>query len=741
MKATVHQELPPELVALIHHVELSESGWYDQLLDQLIISSLYLNPDACNHEGVRASLKSSFGFAVNEDTFRKSIRRLKKSNKLIEVNNQQFHLTDESMQETESKVADNSLLDERVASRFKALVVEHSSTLDPEDCWGSFCSDCLEPLIKKLGARTYELITVPTYSGPDVHSIVGCTDNYPPEMRTTIHAIMTDFLDPENQDVRNFILNRLHCHLLTLAVSLPEQSLSKLVSASKSNLQLKLFLDTNFLFSLLKLRDHPANSVATEMVQLLDEIRNYVHSKLYVFPPTIDEAHRTLRGFQRDLSDVEFTPRLGQIATRIPSGKGSGFRAQFLRKAATARHKLSAKTYLDPYLSDFVSVLRGFGLEIFNERVDPLFESNDVLDDINAEQEFQHDHYPMERQKRLEAIRHDVVLWHFAFKKRSVRVQSPLDAIYWVVTLDNNLVRFDREKLESQEVSRVPICVHPAILMQMLRLWVPRTQLFDTAMLHSVRSLLPQASETDVEGVILKILQSLSRFEGVDQLPEETISSVLLNRALRSGMVDATAPDQQNHLVRDALLDDLRSARHRVDEIQQRHDKELQKARNVADKLRHSQQLDRKNFDRLQSQLQDERMWRTKLESEVDDVKQERDVVRMERDNVRAEHAKLIQTTHRVVFSVLSLVALPVLYFLARLGGAFIAPDSQLFTETSGVVGGCVWAVLAEQIGRRIESTNSWSVFQYFVRKKKAIFGALGTLVIALLAKWIWEAW
>ena len=51
-----HHRLPSELVALIHHVELSEAGWRDRLLDQLVTAVMFLRATPCESEELRTSL-------------------------------------------------------------------------------------------------------------------------------------------------------------------------------------------------------------------------------------------------------------------------------------------------------------------------------------------------------------------------------------------------------------------------------------------------------------------------------------------------------------------------------------------------------------------------------------------------------------------------------------------------------------------------------------------------------------
>ena len=613
------RRLPSEIVALIHHVELSKAGWRDQLLDQLIVSSMFLRTTPCGAEEIQTSLDSNFSLTVDDRAFHQSVKRLLASQRLIEIDGGRLKLTEQAAKAAQATIVENQSLEDRVATRFKAIVAEEVKALDPDDCWRRFCDDCLDPLVTELGARTYELIAVPAGGGPDVHSISDYADSYPQDVRTAIQKSTDRFLDPTDTDVRSFVLSRLHSHLLTLAASLSEQALSDLTAKTKSNLHLKLFLDTNFVFSVLDLRDNPANIAVQELIRLLGDVENHVRSKLYVFPPTADEVTRTISGFQQELAGVEVTPRLGRIARNTTVGQGNGIRARFLRAAANAKYRLTTEAYFSPYITNLLAVLRGKGLEFYNERVEALTTSQEVLDDILAEKE-RGSQRPVNRRKTYEALRHDVALWHFVSRKRSGRVDSPLDAVFWAVTIDHQLLRFDRYKTRHRGANAVPICVHPAVLIQMLQLWLPRSPRFDEAMLQCVRALLPLPTDTDVEVVTLKILRTLSRFEEADSLPEETVSSVLFNRVCRDRIEEETEADKQDELVRDALVNELAMAGEQLKEekdIRSGVEDKLHGAQNRADELEQETRRDQATTQQLQRELQQEQKSREASEKKV----------------------------------------------------------------------------------------------------------------------------
>jgi len=725
--------LPSELVALIHHVELSEAGWRDDLLDRLILSSLFLQGDPCTPDELRTSLESDFGLSTDYNAFHQSVKRLLESRQLVEIDRNRLKLAEKTAAATEEAIVANQSLERRVASRFKEIISARAPQVDPEDSWRRFCDECLDPLVTELGARTYELIAAPLVGGPDIYGITSITeyiDSYTPDNRKGIKESIDRFLDSTDTDVRSFILSRIHSHLLTLSASLPEHSLAEISAKMRSTVQLKLFLDSNFLFSVLDLHENPANAVAHDLIRLLAEVKNHVQSKLYVFPLTLDEVTRTLSVFRQELSSVEVRPRLGRIARNISVGQGSGIRSRFLRAAANSTHNLNAHEYFSPFISNLLSILRSKGLEFFNERVEELSKSQPVLDDILAEQEFESRRL-LGRRKTYEVLRHDVSLWHFVSKKRRVRIDSPLDAVYWVVTIDHNLLRFDRHKTRHGGVSQLPICVHPAVLIQMLQLWLPRTPQFDETMLQCVRALLPHPHETDVEQLTLRILRTLSRFEGSDNLPEEAVSAVLVNRAVRERMGEVAEPEEQDKVIRDALIEELAAAKETgTDEIEARVRSEVEARLREKERSRvalegklHATQTRaeelQKQADRgkattadLKAKLQEAEQSQQKIGERLSQIEDESNA----RDAKLRQHEDFQKCLYRGIFLVIASLLLAV-------ASAVAIPGTKLLDELIGSEGHRsltivilvllgLWVFIVDLLGQKSRHIGTWEPFK-----------------------------
>ncbi|MCG8696578.1 MAG: hypothetical protein MI922_00880 [Bacteroidales bacterium] len=121
------------------------------------------------------------------------------------------------------------------------------------------------------------------------------------------------------------------------------------------------------------------------------------------------------------------------------------------------------------------------------------------------------------------------------------------------------MLRLDVTKQKKRN-THIPICIHPSTLIQLLQFWVPRNDEFEETMLGTLRlPFLFKKFDSDAEKTSIRILQALSRFEGIDDLPEEAISSVVLNEGLRERVKQVEDEDEQVTLIRDTLLDEVRN--------------------------------------------------------------------------------------------------------------------------------------------------------------------------------------
>jgi len=738
--------LTADQIVLVHHVELADAGWQERLADQLVLASALSSDQPVTLETIRASLLSIGGAALGPDRVDASIRRLTGSRRLHEVSVGCYVPSQAARSEAEARRQQAAMDEAAARATFESLIKTEAPGFAAGSPWSWFCDSCLQAIVNTLGARTYELLTLADTADESTTRVVAFLTSVPPELKKGVHRAVQRFLASTDLAVRRFVLLHLHAHFLGLAASLPPESLDALQKLVHSHIQLRVFLDTNFLFSLLDLHENPANEAAQELVRLLQLIKGHVSVTLYVTPLTVDESRRTLAFYETKLSDMNLTSRLGRVA-RVLDGELSGLSLRYLSAVRKAKHRLSAKEYFEPYLTNLVGFLRAKGIELYNENTEGLSKTQPVIDDILEQQQFEKTHFP-DRTKPYEALRHDMTLWHLAVQRRPKSLDAPLDAIYWVVTVDYRLLGFDAHKRRLTNCL-VPVCVHPTVLVQMLQLWLPRTPEFESALFESLRALLPQFFDSEAEEMSLRILRALSRFEDVDDLPEETITSLLLNRALRHRMVGEGDIGEQIALIRDAIVEEAAVTHRALDAEQARGDalaKELERLTNEAGQMQASSDLKERQAEAqrlaLEQELIGERKKRTTLESRLSSL--EAAMVKQEQQRAIATLA-LARDRDRQRFAILMLLLSVVLGVGVWFGASEVNREFGFPITKARILAGLLalglWLTVMLLVGRAREAIRSWPVFQKADRAILVLGSTAWALGLGLLTNLIWEVW
>ncbi len=439
----------------------------------------------------------------------------------------------------------------------KGSFFKHVSTigegLKPEEVWNAFTQDFLGPLIKLVGANAYRLVAGEKME-MDKALVNQFVEHFPSNTHSKLRELVTTFLDPKHAEVRAYISRMLHARFCVEASGLAEDVLEKLNASVGKKIRFQMFVDTNFLFSLLDLHENPSNSAAQELRELIDHLKGNPRIELVITPETIDEAKSAIASTKGQLSGFPSGRNFSEAALQ---GGFSGMTIRFLTERVKRNGNLTAEDWFDPYLKNFVAMARGKGVELFNQKLDGYSTRQDVVDDIHLVLKLE-ERRPENRRKSYPKVAHDMVLWHVVNDKRPAYIESPIEAIYWILTVDFRLIGFDEHK-QKQSKSKVPLCIHPASLIQLLQFWVPRTKEFEEAMLGSLRlPFLFQDFDVEGEKTSLKILKGIGRFEGSEGLSQETITQVMLNDGLRTRLQAEQSEEGEVALIRDALVEEIR---------------------------------------------------------------------------------------------------------------------------------------------------------------------------------------
>jgi hypothetical protein len=252
--------------------------------------------------------------------------------------------------------------------------------------------------------------------------------------------------------------------------------------------------------------------------------------------------------------------------------------------------------------------------------------------------------------------------------------------------------------------TEVPICLHPTTLTQLLQFWVPQTAEFEEALLSIMR--LPTVLsllDGDTERISLKILNALSTFENIGNLPPETTTRVLLNDALRQKLKVEEDIAKQVELVREALIEENNKTEQRL----------------IAEKLRSSQL--QQDGEKLHTEVQGLKAELERQRAEADESKA---TVRKTEESLAAHIRERNRSSaiQRFVFrwiGILISAGAFGLFGLIRLGA-----NSQMLA-TGFIVLAIGWLLFTDVAGRRIPAVREWPLFAAFGRFRVWVYSTL----------------
>lgn len=545
--------LPKEAVALVQHIELNRAGWWDKSIHRLLLATVWLSDQPPSAGAIQSALEATFKLPLTTQKLMSALDSLMSRKMLLRLPNHTYRIPEEHRVVFEKEIAESEKVEFEAKSLFSKLSAELGEVVEPEKLWTAFEHEFLGPLIQQVGANAYRLI-----AGEKMTADRSLVDHFlkpfPPELHTKLRALVAAFLDPKIPEVCAHISRLLHAQFCVEASGLSEDVLAKLNASVGKQIQFLMFVDTNFLFSLLELHENPSNAAAQELRELIAQLKGNPRIDLVITPETIDEAKGSIAYTKGLLSGLPMGSNFTQAALQA---RFSGMAERFLTERLRRNGKLTAEEWFDPYLNDFVPIARSKGVELFNQKLDGYSTRQDVVDDIHVV--FKHEEkLPEARRKSYPKVAHDMVLWHFVNDKRPAYIESPIDAGYWILTVDFRLIGFDEHK-QKHSKSKVPLCIHPTSLIQLLQFWIPRTKAFEEAMLGSLRlPFLFQDFDAEGEQTSLKILKGIGRFEGSEGLSQDTITHVMLNDGLRSRLQTGHTDEAEIALIRDALVEEMR---------------------------------------------------------------------------------------------------------------------------------------------------------------------------------------
>lgn len=718
--------LPPELVSLVHHVELNKAGWWEKGIQRCIIAAIWLSGDPLTPTAVSEELRVRFSMSIAPATVTEQIRHLCASGTLFCLSDGKLKISEKALSDFEKGVKEAEQLEDQARAKFDTLLASSCPSLAKESIWNQFNEKLLVPLIRGVGARTYDLISGCDSVSDKTPGLGQFLANYPEDTRLSLRNALVSFLDPKDPSVRSYILRQLNGYFFVEAGNLQDSTLAAITKASERSPSFIIFLDTNFLFSILELHENPSNEAAQFLIRLLADLGAKVSCKLYVFPNTLEEIKGVIE-FHRDiLAGLDLKSNLAEAAVDVGL---NGVAQKFVETVKKSGSSLKAADYFAPYITDLVPILRKRNIEFFNQKVDGYTTRQDVIDDLMEQLDFEKRFG--KKAKTYDQLEHDMVLWHFVTDKRPAHFESPLEAKYWIVTVDYHFLGFDSFKRRSSP-GKIPVCLHPTALIQMLQFWVPRTAQFEEAILGSLRwPFLFQEFDISAERVTIRILEVLSRFENAADLPTDVLTGILLNDVLRQKLALEKNVEKQIDLVREALIEENERVRgelrqERLEAERLRKDTVLKSE--MVEALERTSEERKSQLDLAQRELQDSERRRLDLEAKLNRIEEE---LREVKSSAAERQQRTAFLGGCLLLLVLLEAAFSVFAYLTKWHWGYWRTNIFVWSIALGV-----WVWLADYVGQSKSLIRKWSPFVRFHKLTKWVYGGLAT---ELIGHALWE--
>jgi hypothetical protein len=560
--------LSSEIVSLVHHVKLNETGWWEKSIQNIIISIFGINENAPQNENDLV-LNFEKELNTNFDKVRiiKQFNLLKSKNIIIPISDKLYSLSEDVYNEFRASLTTQKEIEFEAEKRFNELSIKLCPELTANQLWVELNEHLIIPLIREIGAKTYELISGEnTISIEQYGQFNSFISRYKNE-KAKVQSLLLNYFDFKNEYVKKYILHQLNAYFFIEATNLNQQTVEQVYTLAKSQTNLKIFVDTNFLLTLLDLHDNPSNEAAFSLLELLEEIKIRVKVKFYVLPVTILEFQNLISKFKDHLKKLK--PTLNQAIAAENTDEFSGIIKKYFQKCHEKNTILNIDDYFDPYLDNFTVNIRKKGLEIQQDNMDKYSIDQRVIDDLLDQVDYRYnrnenagkyqglsiEEKQLRKQNIYDKFNHDCQLWHYVKDKRPSYIDSTKDIINWVLTLDFSFLEYDKYKQYKNTNTQISICLHPNEFISMLQFWVPRTEKFENAILGNFRlPFLFKEVDGESEKVSIEILRAMSQYEDNDKFSSELVTEILTNKALRQKIKVSNTVEENAALIKEELF-------------------------------------------------------------------------------------------------------------------------------------------------------------------------------------------
>lgn len=542
--------LPSSILSLIHHSKLNERGWWEKSISNLIIGVIAERDNLPVSKEV--VLERLLGYQINIDFARFEKQFLKLLKEKILLNFEDLFIVSEDYYKKFNDAYKNQLdIEEYSKNKFKELLLNKIPTLPFEKSWNEFNQDLLIPLVKENGVRIRDFINIGGKKVSGSNRFQKFINNFDSDAEN-MSSVIQDFLNPSDKNIKAFVIRLLNAYFFIEASNLNQESLKEIYHLSEDKSRLDIYIDSNFLFSLLDLHENSYNEASQALLSVIEQAKEKVDVQFYILPATLEEVQKVVYANKIYLKNLQ----LGSLnlISRASEAMPFGFKRKYFDKCRKAGIRINVEQYFEPYDKNLLITIKNrLKIKVDEETYSTYLEDFSspqyirINDDTLEMRDFRiaqmkadgKQDNEIDAAKLYDKVFHDICLWHIVAGKRSSYV-SPRAIKYWIITLDSKLLAFDFRKQKKR--NQLSVCLQPSDLMNLLQFWLPRNESLETAMFENFRlPLMFKDYDEEAEELTLNILSAISLHENSENLSQKTIIEYETNNAIRSKIKSDTS--------------------------------------------------------------------------------------------------------------------------------------------------------------------------------------------------------
>lgn len=312
----VFRTIKPELVSLVHNIELNNSDWWEKTIQKIIIAVLWIENKETNLTEIKKKIQDESPIKIDLSQINVQIDKLCAKN-IILASQHGYRISEAHKQEFENEISSTEQITQKAKEKFLTILSKECSSINGEQLWVAVNKDLLLPSVHLMGARFYELLSGDRVDIDKNFNTENFLNSYAEEYRTGIKNTITTYLSNGDKDVKTYILRYINASFVLEASSLSEKTIDLLKKSTKNKVAFTIFVDTNFIFSLLGYHNNPFNDDASLLSSLVKEAADKVTTQFYIAPITVEETRTAIQNVIDYYDGLRISPNLAKASLDI----------------------------------------------------------------------------------------------------------------------------------------------------------------------------------------------------------------------------------------------------------------------------------------------------------------------------------------------------------------------------------------------------------------------------------------